>query len=54
MNTCLVSCFRTQEPELVKLAKKLQKNNVAVDVVLFAEHDASASKLRGATIKKDE
>ena len=33
------------EAALVKLAKKLKKNNVAVDVVNFGEADANVAKL---------
>ncbi|ORZ33241.1 hypothetical protein BCR44DRAFT_1391299 [Catenaria anguillulae PL171] len=34
-----------EEKELVKLAKKLKKNNIAVDVVNFGEHEVNTGKL---------
>ncbi|CAE6485703.1 unnamed protein product [Rhizoctonia solani] len=42
----LGSPLDTDEKSLVKLAKKLKKNNVAVDVVSFGEEDVNDSLLR--------
>lgn len=37
------------EKTLTKLGKKLKKNNVAVDIVNFGEHEANTSKLEAFT-----
>jgi 26S proteasome regulatory subunit N10 len=42
----LGSPLDTDEKSLVKLAKKLKKNNVAVDVISFGEEDINDSLLR--------
>lgn len=39
------SPLQDDEKELVKLAKKLKKNNVSVDVINFGENDANTAKL---------
>ena len=39
------SPITADEAELVKLAKKLKKNNVAVDIVNFGEEDTNTPKL---------
>jgi 26S proteasome regulatory subunit N10 len=39
------SPVKDEEKDLVKLAKKLKKNNVAVDIVNFGEEMANTAKL---------